>query len=236
MTPRKPGDDADGSDDVHGNGSAPDFNAILRFSPRVTCLPVVHGSGDFSLEARRWLLEERFDCVAVPLPPSFQASVEEAIGRLPSPAIVVQREPPRFEAGESSERGTLNYVPIDPCQPVIAALRWALEERVAREFIDRETAHFEAYSAVLPDPYAVKRTAAARFAAAVLPALPRPEPDSQPDQRIRHMARRLRHLERHYRSVLCVCSLLDWPWLREAFVETGAGGGRCGRREVPPVE
>ncbi len=209
MTARQPPDDADRKD----------FSAVLRMSPRVTCLPVVHGSGDFALEARRWLLDERFDCVAVPLPPSFQEPVEEAIGRLPSPAIVVQREPPRFGEGESSDRGTMNYVPIDPCQPVIAALRWALEERVAREFIDRETAHFEAYSALLPDPYAVKRTAAARFAAAVLPTLPRPEPGEQPDQRIRHMARRLRQLERRYRSVLCVCSLLDWPWLREAFVE-----------------
>ena len=65
------------------------------------------------------------------------------------------------------------------------------------------------------------------FAAAVLPTLPRPEPGSQPDLRIRHMARRLRQLERRYHSVLCVCSLLDWPWLREAFVE---------RRPVDGVE
>jgi hypothetical protein len=216
---RAPGDRAPGDRASGGGGSASVGDAILRFSPRVTCLPVVHGSGDFALEARRWLLDERFDCVAVPLPPSFQASVEEAIGGLPSPAIVVQREPSSFDAGESSDRRTLNYVPIDPCQPVIAALRWAIEERVAREFIDRETAHFEAYSAVLPDAYAVKRTTAARFAAAVLPTLPRPEPGSQPDLRIRHMAGRLRQLERRYRSVLCVCSLLDWPWLREAFVE-----------------
>jgi hypothetical protein len=212
MNTRQPADNADGAD----------FKAILQLSPRVTCLPVVHGSGDFALEARRWLLEERFDCVAVPLPPSFQEPVEEAIGRLPSPAIVVQREPTRFDNGGDADHPTMNYVPIDPCQPVIAALRWALEERVTREFIDRETAQFEAYSAYLPDPYAVKRTAAARFAAAVLPALTRPEPGSQPDQRIRHMASRLRQLERRYRSVLCVCSLLDWPWLREAFVERRA--------------
>ena len=33
------------------------------------------------------------------------------------------------------------------------------------------------------------------------------------------MAQRLRQLERRYRAVLLVCSLLDWPWIREAFAE-----------------
>ncbi len=33
------------------------------------------------------------------------------------------------------------------------------------------------------------------------------------------MAKRLRELEQQYESVLFVCSLLDWPWIREAVVE-----------------
>jgi len=31
------------------------------------------------------------------------------------------------------------------------------------------------------------------------------------------MAHRLRELERHYRDVVFVCSLLDWPWVRQAY-------------------
>lgn len=220
------------------------MTSVLAFGPRVTCFPVVHGSGDCAVEVRRLLLEGKFDCLAVPLPPSFQRDVEEAIQFLPTPALVTQRESPAGDKlwlpesewsaavdddseddPETDEDGgeegltTLSYVPIDPCQPVIAALRWAIEERVPRAFVDLETSPFEAYSAPLPDPYALKRTSLERFAAAVLPTLPRPVPGGQPEQRIRHMALRLRQLASRYRSVLCVCSLLDWPWLREAFVE-----------------
>ena len=81
-----------------------------------------------------------------------------------------------------------------------------------------ETGQFDPYSASLPDAYALKKTSAARFAAAILPVIPRP-PAGQTRARIAHMARRLRDLTARYRSVLCVCSLLDWPWLREAYVE-----------------
>ena len=39
------------------------------------------------------------------------------------------------------------------------------------------------------------------------------------------MAARLRELERRYRSILFVCSLLDWPWVRDAYT-----------RRLEPVE
>src|SRR6476620_10253031 len=75
---------------------------VLRLGPRITCLPVIHGSGDFAVAVRRLMLEEAFDCVAVPLPPSFQADVERGIELLPSPTIVTQPEPSHFAAEEWS--------------------------------------------------------------------------------------------------------------------------------------
>src|SRR5262245_43787268 len=121
------------------------ISPVLRLSPRVTCLPVIHGSGGFALAVRRLMLEEAFDCLAVPLPPSFQVDVERAIELLPSPTIVTQPEPLRFEtewspdaesdddsAGDPNDEPTHSYVPIDPCQPVIAALRAAASEHIRR--------------------------------------------------------------------------------------------------------
>ena len=52
----------------------------------------------------------------------------------------------------------------------------------------------------------------------MLPTLERPD-DSQRCDRIAHMAGRLRELEQRYDSVLFVCSVLDWPWIREAYQE-----------------
>jgi hypothetical protein len=145
--------------------------------------------------------------------------------------MVVQAEPPDFaqpwspeaEAHEPDEAGsdqaTHSYVPIDPCQAVITALRVAMGEHMAREFVDLETARFVPHTDILPDPYALKKVPAERFAAAVLPAIPRPRPGQRQD-RLVFMAHRLRELERRYHSILLVCSLLDWPWIRQAYVES----------------
>ena len=38
------------------------------------------------------MLKHDFDCLAVPLPPSFQAPVEQAILNLPVPSVVFQRD------------------------------------------------------------------------------------------------------------------------------------------------
>ena len=207
---------------------------IFQVDSRLTLLPVVHGSGDMALEVRSFLLEHRFDCLAVPLPPSFRADVEKAIDLLPAVSMVTQPDGPANdfslpswqpesdrEGGENaSEEPTRerSYVPIDPCQPVIAALRVALGERMRRAFVDLETSRFEPYSASLPDAYALKKVPLARFAAALLPAIPRP-PHQQARDRIATMADRLRRLIREHRSVCMVCSILDWPWIREAYLE-----------------
>jgi len=201
----------------------------LKIGPRITVLPIIYGSGDFALEVRRAMLAQQFDCVAVPLPPSFQQDVERAIELLPAPTLVTQAEEPRFRTEwspesdfssdeEDEDQRTFSYVPIDPCQGVIMALRIAVGEHMPRKFIDLETARFQPYSAVLPDPYALKGVSIDRFAAALLPHIPR-LPGGQPQERVVHMAVRLRELERRYKSILLVCSALDWPWIREAYTE-----------------
>jgi hypothetical protein len=150
--------------------------------------------------------------------------VESSILRLPELSVVLQREAPRFESSWSPEAdraarhvaGSCSYVPIDPCQGVIMALRVALGEHMARRFIDLETERFEPHSEALPDPYALKQVPLERFAAAVLPAIPRPR-SRQTERRVVHMAQRLRQLEGQFRSILLVCSLLEWPWIRAAY-------------------
>ncbi len=201
---------------------------VLQIGPQIRVLPIIHGSGDCALEVRRVLLGQRFECVAVPLPPSFQRKVEKAIDFLPTPTFVTQQEPTNYTAewspdfedddeADGEDRQRLSYVPIDPCQPVIAALRLAMEERMPRAFIDLETARFQPHSAVLPDPYALRKTPLEKFAAAILPSLA-PPPPGQPLDRVVHMANRLRALTERYESILLVCSILDWPWIRDAFV------------------
>jgi hypothetical protein len=186
---------------------------FLTIGPRIRVLPIIHGSGDFAVQVRDELLSRPYDCVAVPLPPSFQEDVEAAVDRLPSISVVVQRD---ADLGEAKRRPGFSYVPIDPCQGVIAALRTALGERISREFIDLETPRFEPVTGNFPDPYALKRVSPERFAAALLTAA-KPPSSSQVRRRIRWMAAQLRRLESQYQLILFVCSILDWPWIRDAF-------------------
>ena len=203
----------------------------LHFSDRILCLPIIHGSGDLAIEVRRMMLSEQFDCLAVPLPPSFQLDVERAIEFLPNVSLVLQNEIPPIavrewtgldeeDQNDDSDHTPqiASYVPIDPCQGVIAGLRFAMDERMPRAFIDLETSQFESYSGVLPDPYALKHVSPEKFATAVLPSIPRVH-DGQPRDRVTYMARRLRELERRYSRILLICSLLDWPWIREAYID-----------------
>ncbi len=208
---------------------------VLRLSERIFVAPVIHGSGDFAVEVRRVMLSAKIDCLAVPLPPSFQEAVETGLELLPAISVAVQEEPRDWSEASSGDlleadddddehmqrndgRPRVSYVPIDPCQPVIAALRVATQERIARKFIDVETSEWQPTSVVLPDAYALKKVSLDRFAAAALPAIPRPQGDFVA-QRLIAIAQRLRQLEGKYRSILFVCSLAEWPWIKDAYAK-----------------
>ena len=225
---------------------------VFRLSDKITAFPVVNGSGDFAVAVRQALLagvpgggggvENRFDCLAVPLPPSFKNGVEEAVTRLPAVSAVVQREARDWsyvggfeepadgglafagggggvEDDDDDPEGdaSVSFVPVEPCQPVIAAVRGALGDHVPRAFVDLETDGYAPFALPAPDPYALKRTTPARYAAAVLPGLPRP--DGQFADRCRHMAGRLRQLERVYDRIFFPVPFAEWPWVREAYLE-----------------
>ena len=72
------------------NMSGATADDFLTIGPRIRVMPIIHGSGDFAIQVREELLSRPYDCVAVPLPPSFQDDVEAAIEELPQVSIVVQ--------------------------------------------------------------------------------------------------------------------------------------------------
>ncbi len=182
------------------------------------------------------MMKYSYDCLAVALPPSFQSATEEAILQLPTPSIVVQRDlqyltptdfSPSNEFSEDDDAQSFNssdedrelgvsYVPVDPCQGVIAAIRTAMGDRIPRHFIDMETSRFEPHSRVMPDAFALKKMSLEKYAAAVLPFI-EPGEGAQWKTRIEHMAWQLRELSIDYKKILFVTSVLDWPWIRAAF-------------------
>ena len=185
--------------------------AVFRLSPRIVLLPIRNGSGDVAQEVRDYLLEHSVDCVAVPLPPSVEDTVEAAISRLPQIQLVLIPEE------EQDAKPSHSFVPIDPCQAIIMGIRVAMSEDLPRAYIDREVRLFEPHTYPMPDPYALKHLSLAAYATAVLPSLQAPLPGTQRAHRIAWMAFRLHELELYHESILCLCPLEDWPWVRMAY-------------------
>lgn len=199
------------------------MNAALDFDARLAALPIAHGSADFALQVRRRLERTPTGCVAVALPPSFADPLERGVDLLPRVSLVVQREVGIEES--------YNCVPVDPCQPFIAAVRHAREKGIDRAYIDLEVDAYEPHGQVSPDPYALKGVEMEAFVAALMPALRPPLPGSQRERRIRRMAFELHRLQLDYEHVTLVCGVADWPWIRQAYrrrleyEEHGAGAG-----------
>ena len=185
---------------------------IFSINDKIRVLPVVHGSGHFTRIVRDRMLSSKCDCLAVALPPEYQPSVEQGLDLLPTISLSCLEE----------ENGSVTYVPVDPCQPVIMALRIARQEGIPRHFIDWSTLSFEPRSINFPDTFSLRGLSLEKFCTAMLLTLKRPVPDSQPEKRARWMAYQLHKLEIDHSRILLVCSILDWPWIKEAFDELRA--------------
>jgi hypothetical protein len=212
---------------------SPTADAVLRLSPKIEILPILHANGDMAQEVRETLTSRRFDCVAVPLPPSVESMVESAITELPRINLVILPEPAvseiespastqEAEGHQSVNFQSVNFVPVDPCQAVIMGIRVAMGEGIERAYIDREVSSFDPTPFPAPDPFALKTVSCSAFAAAMVPVLKPPKAESQQLARVNWMAFRLHELELDFDSILCLCSLSDWPWLRQAYQQRQA--------------
>jgi hypothetical protein len=188
-------------------------DTIFALSPNIHVLPIVHGSGDMAHTVREIIVSRHIDCVGLPLPPSVETLVEQGVNQLPVISLVVLPEP------EDDGASRCSYVPIDPCQPVIMGIRAAMSEGIPRAYVDREVQCYHPVPWVGPDPYTLKSVPLATFSAATVPFLPAPQPQTPRWERICWMAFRLHELELDFHSILFLCPIIDWPWLRQAYQE-----------------
>lgn len=182
---------------------------IFHLSEKICFLPVVHGSANFTRIIREQILSASPDCITVALPPEFQSTVEDGINRLPLISLSCQEE----------SKGAVNYVPVDPCQPMIMGLRIAAQEGIPRKYIDLSCDIYEPRKVDFPDTYALRHMSYEKFCAAVLLIIKRPDPGSLHDKRVRWMAFQLHQLEMEFSHITLICSILDWPWIKEAYDE-----------------
>ncbi len=185
-----------------GDGQEPLFT--LQHGDWLHVLPVCHYRAEFASEVRRAVTLLEPHVVAVELPSSLTQVVSRAIARLPQLSVVV------FPSGE----GETIYLPIEPIDPGVEALRSGLELGAKVALVDLDVEGYADYRDLVPDPYAVRRIGLEAFYRAYR-AAPHAE-DPLDRQREAAMAYHLQRLyEEHGGPILLVCGMEHAEGVRE---------------------
>lgn len=134
--------------------SAPDAASLVR--GRFTYFPVAPGRMEFAVEVRRALLGTRPPVVAVELPWTLEPALLRAVARLPEMSVILY-------PGEDGAEEEAVYLPVEPADPFIEAVRTALEIGAEVVFAEPDTGRRPHLPDLWPDPYAVRHIGRGRF-------------------------------------------------------------------------
>jgi hypothetical protein len=133
-----------------------DWSSLER--GRFSYLPVVPGRLEFAIEVRRRILAERPAVVAVELPETLAEAWLDAIQRLPQISVIFYRDPVTRSRlgpdGEADSERTV-FVPIEPADPFVEAIRSAQEIGAEVVFADPDTSERPHLPDSYPDSYAL---------------------------------------------------------------------------------
>lgn len=126
---------------------------------KIRYFPVVPGKLEFALELRKLLLTLRPKVVAVELPGFLERAYERALARLPELTVILYHEAPATASKDSGKDGEERaiYVPVEPCDPFVEALRTAAEIGAHVLFLEPDSAERPHLPDTYPDTYAVRR-------------------------------------------------------------------------------
>lgn len=142
----------------HPEQPLPDWSSLQR--GRFTYLPVVPGRLEFALEVRRRILTERPAIVALELPATLEELYLDAVQRLPQISVIFYNDttPGRgglmnSDPGNGEEQAV--YVPVEPADPFVEAIRSAHEIGAQVVFADPDSTERPHLADSYPDSYAL---------------------------------------------------------------------------------
>ncbi len=141
----------------------PDFSSLQR-GP-YTYVPVVPGRMEFAIEVRRRILAERPQVVALELPETLARAYREAIKRLPAISVIFYGDAMARVGAyrDEDEMDGAVYVPVEPCDPFVEALRSAAEIGAEIVFADPDSTERPHIPDTYPDTYALNTIPAAKY-------------------------------------------------------------------------
>ena len=153
------------------NPDLPDAGSLRR--GRFTYLPVVPGRLEFAMEVRQAILRDRPQVVALELPVTLQPHYLRAVARLPEISVI-------FYPDETEEDRAV-YVPVEPADPFVEAIRTANETGADVVFADPDSGERPHLKDAYPDPYAIRHIGLGKYVEAY-----RVYPQPRSDEIARH--------------------------------------------------
>ncbi len=189
----------------------------------VWVLPVLHSRLEYAALARRAVRQLRPAAVAVELPDTLEAAVRAAVARLPQVSVLLYED----AAGHSV------YLPIEPVDPLVEALRTAEEEGIAGHLVDLDVDYPLRHAEPFPDAYAVHRIGATAYYEEYARAAARSEgaADELDRRRERGIAHRVQRLARRHGQVLLVCGMAHAARVLDDLAEPQAAPLARARRD-----
>ncbi len=109
--------------------------------------PVLHNRMEFAVEVRNAFQQFRPQHVAVEYPDTLKDKILEGVKRLPLLSVVHYEE----------KNGTFIYLPLEPTDGQVEAIRLAVSNNIPVHFVDRDTEGYPLDLSPMPDSYAVTR-------------------------------------------------------------------------------
>ncbi len=169
----------------------------------VRLVPICHNRVEFALEVRDQFASFKPEIVAVEYPSTIGEKLLEGIKRLPLLSVVYYEE----------NNHTFIYLPLEPTDGQIEAVRLALSKNLPIYFIDRDTEGYPIDRTPMPDPYSIKRIGYWKYCQSYLNAYPEGLLSRQDQLRERTMAYHLQKLDGEEKRVLFVGGLSHLPGL-----------------------
>jgi hypothetical protein len=137
---------------------------------------VVPGRLEFAVRLRRFLLAERPGVIAVELPRVLEREYLKAIARMPKMSVIVI--PP-----EDDDDDHATYIPVEPGDPFVEAVRTAVEIGAGLVFLEPPTMERPHIGDSYPEPYSIEMIGLERYVEAY-----RVHPAARSDELTQHAA------------------------------------------------
>ncbi|HIE33378.1 MAG TPA: hypothetical protein EYP81_04975 [Thermodesulfobacteriaceae bacterium] len=121
-------------------------------------LPVLHGNLEFAQAVHQKLTEIAPEAVAVEYPPTLSEAILRGVKRLPYLSVITYQE----------QDGTEVYLIVEPVEPLIEAVRFAIEKGIPVFFVDLDLEGYTGRKDPFPDTYLVYRLGYERYVEEVL--------------------------------------------------------------------